>query len=221
MARTRASRERETKALELVAGGMTMSAVAAELGYADHSGVSRAVNRALDRRAGLAGDQLRALADAELEELRGKLHHLLSLPGVNVDQAVKVIAEIRKLQERQSRLHGLDSGGRGAGAETVATSGHRNDFTGQKGFWLVIDGAPVRDQLPYDQMTVNANPGIGHLQPPIPAVVVNPAILGSDEAVRWIIARGGLRLDGVYFSVPAESVSALLIQELRERTGPE
>ncbi|WP_309070279.1 hypothetical protein [Arthrobacter sp.] len=217
---TTEARHREVRALELSADGWSLDRIAAELGYADRSGAFRAVSRALSKRAAASVEELRAMADAELEVLRQRLYQLMELPGIHADTALKAINQVLKVQERRSRLHGLDAGARGVGAEPVGTSGHKNNFAGPKGFFLVVDGAPVRDLLPYGEMTVNANPGAHDLQPPVPAIVINPATLVSDESVRSIITGGGLILDGGYFSIPAESISALLITELRERTGP-
>lgn len=212
---TQRARARETKALELMASGWSKTAISVELGYRDHSGVSRAVSRALSRQATMAGDQLRGLADAELEELRVKLHVLLNLPGVSADSAVKVIGEIRKLQERRSKLHGLDAGNRPSEQQASAT-GFVNNFDSPKGFFLVVDGGPARHVLPHDRLILNPTPGAGYLQPPIPSVVIDPLLFPGTGIIRKIIADGGLSLDGMFFRLADEDLTDEFLSDFHQ-----
>lgn len=212
------TRARETQALTLRAQGKTLESIARELNFANASGVSKALDRVLARQAALSADQLRAMADAELDDLQRKLHALLGMQGTNIDQAVKIIDQIRKVQERRAKLHGLDAGRLVTVSEPATDPSVRpNDFDRHhRGFHLVIDADAVdRRLLPWKHMAINPRPGEGTLPPPTPSIIVEPALL-PPEALRQLIAEGALHVDGIFFSIPAEHVSDELLDALAE-----
>jgi hypothetical protein len=211
------TRAREGQVLALRSQGRTLESIAAELGYANASGVAKALDRVLSRQAAASIDTLRVVADAELDDLQQKLYALLTLPGTNVDQAVRCIDVIRKLQERRAKLHGLDADRRLSVSVPSADAGIRpNDFNSHRGFHLVLDANAVdRRVLPWAHMVINPKPGEGTLPEPVPSIVVEPSLLPA-EAIRCLIEEGGLLVGGVFFAIPTEHISDDLVDALTE-----
>lgn len=201
---------RENKVLELRAAGWSLDRIAAETGYCDSSGACKALRRALLRQASLNVDELRAMESHKLDQLEANLQELLRLPGVAIDSAVRVLAEIRKTMERRSRLHGLDAGM--GGGQDDGTAGRGNDWTAERGYDLVIkgDGLP-HAVVPWDKLKLNPAPGRDALPPP--SVVIPPSLVPAG-AVTHILATGGFELGGVRYSLPEEDVSAELLAAL-------
>lgn len=210
-------RAREAQCLTLRAQGKTLDAIAEELGYANASGVAKALDRVLSRQAAASADTLKAMADAELDDLQRKLHALLDVPGTNIDQAVKVIDQVRKIQERRARLHGLDAGRAGAQSGTLAATdpGVRpNDWTAQREYDLVVVGDRVPKRLiPWSRLVLNPAPGTGTLPPPVPSVVMLPEVMGPGPT-RYILTTGGFELGGIRYSIPEEHIPAELLDAL-------
>lgn len=202
---------KEAKVLELRASGWSMDRIAAETGYADSSGVCKALRRALLRQASLSVDELKAMESHKLDQLEANLQELLRLPGVNVDSAVRVLSEIRKIMERRSRLHGLDAGmGGGQGDGT----GRENEWDADRGFDLVVIGDDVDPQLvPWAALRLNAAPGAGALPPPTPTVILEPSVMGPGPT-RYILMTGGFLLGGIRFFVSEEHISQELLDAL-------
>lgn len=202
---------REAKVLELRALGWNMDRIATETGYCDSSGVAKALRRALLRQAALSVEELKRMESHKLDELEGLLHELLRMPGVAVDSAVRVIGEIRKILERRSRLHGLDAGSSAGRGETT---GRGNDWAAERGYDLIVIGDGVDPALiPWDALRLNPSPGAGTLPPPVPSVILEPAVAGPGPT-RHIIMSGGFLLGGIRYSLPEEAVSAELLAAL-------
>ncbi len=203
---------RENTVLELRAMGWSMDRIAAETGYADSSGVAKALRRALLRQASLSVEELKSMESHKLDQLEANLQELLRLPGVNVDSAVKVLAEIRKVLERRSRLHGLDAGaGGGQGGDGA---GRENDWEAERGFDLIVEGDDVDPALiPWDHLVLNATPGAGALPPPTPSVIMEPSVMGPGPT-RYILVTGGFEVGGLRFFVPEEHISQEFLDAL-------
>lgn len=220
MVSRRETRQREAKALELSARGLPLDEIAKLVGYADKSGASRAISRALDATVRMNADQLRALTNDQLDRMDADAAGLLALPGVSTETAIKVLELRRRILESRASLNGLKSKQVNVAVGPAADPSIRpNSFDGPKSFHLVIDGDAVdRRLLPWKHMVINPKPGEGTLPPPAPSVGVNPALLPAG-AVRTLLAEGCLLVDGVFFSVAEEHVSDELIDALGERGG--
>jgi len=97
-----AALERERQALTFRKGGATFEAIAAQLGYANHSGAYKAVRRAMRRTLQEPADELRALELARLDDL---------LRGVWVEACrgnVAKLDRVLKIMARRAALLGLD-----------------------------------------------------------------------------------------------------------------
>jgi hypothetical protein len=122
---TLAELEREIRATELRRDGQTYHAIALELGYADHTGAMQAVSRCLARRAKEPTEEVRA---HELERLdymwrnavrvleaqhvtvqQGKVVTLDGAPLADDAPVLNAMDRLLKIQERRSRLLGLDA----------------------------------------------------------------------------------------------------------------
>lgn len=202
---------RENKVLELRSRGMSLDRIAVEVGYCDSSGVAKALRRALLRQAALSIQELQSLESRKLDELEARLNELLHLPGVAIDSAVRVLAEIRKVLERRSRLHGLDAGtGGGQGDGT----GRENVWERQRNFDLVVDGDDIDPTVvPWDRLVLNVSPGAGALPPPAPTVIMSPEVMGPGPT-RHILVTGGFRLGGLRFFIPEEHISPQFLDAL-------
>ena len=94
-------RERQTKALELRMAGLPWAAIAAQLGYADHTGALRAVDALLARQESEAAESYRKIEDMRLDVALRKVW-----PGVMAAD-LKAIDMWVKLHDRRVKLHGL------------------------------------------------------------------------------------------------------------------
>lgn len=98
-----AARERARKALELRKAGAQYVDIATALGYADHSGARRAVERALARLTAEPAAELRQIEVLRLDRMLQALW----------EQAVKgnqgAIDRVLKIAERRAKLLGLDA----------------------------------------------------------------------------------------------------------------
>lgn len=204
---------KEARVLELRAMGWSLDAIALETGYADSSGVCKALRRALLRQAAFSLDELKSMESHKLDQLEANLHELLRLPGVNVDTAVRVLAEIRKLLERRSRLYGLDAGALGGG-QGDGTAGRGNDWEASRNYDLIVDGDSVDPALiPWASLRLNATPGAQALPEPTPSVVMCPAVMGAGPTA-YIISSGGFLLGGIRYSIREEDISPELLAAL-------
>lgn len=100
--RTVESAERDAQAARLRSQGHGLREIAEQLGYADTSGASRAITRALQAIPAAAVAELRTLESERLDQLLLKLQD-----GIEAGDT-KAIAEARKVSESRRRLHGLD-----------------------------------------------------------------------------------------------------------------
>jgi len=88
-----AALERERQALVLRKGGATFEAIAAHLGYRNHSGAYKAVRRAMRRTLQEPADELRALEAARLDDLqRGLWAAACQGDGTAVDRVLTIMA---------------------------------------------------------------------------------------------------------------------------------
>ena len=98
-----AALERERQALTFRKGGATFEAIAAHLGYHNHSGAYKAVRRAMQRTLQEPADELRALELARLDDLlKGVWVAACTGDGTAVDRVLKIMA-------RRADLLGLDA----------------------------------------------------------------------------------------------------------------
>jgi len=98
-----AALERERQALQLRKGGATFEAIAAHLGYHNHSGAYKAVRRAMRRTLQEPANELRRLELARLDDL---------LRGVWVAACqgnVAAVDRVLKIMARRAALLGLDA----------------------------------------------------------------------------------------------------------------
>lgn len=103
----RATEARDAQALALAAKGLTTVEIAAELGYATHSGAVKAVRRALDRKQPADAEEYRELHLAEGRAIRKKLYAIMD-DEKQRGQWPRTAEVLIKLMEREAKLLGID-----------------------------------------------------------------------------------------------------------------
>lgn len=102
--------ERRTKAIAMRAAGQSWEAIAVELGYGSRGAACQDVARALAERLKEQNDQidhLRAIGLEHLEDLRRAME-IIKDTG-DVEQRMKATDRLIKIEERISRLQGIDA----------------------------------------------------------------------------------------------------------------
>jgi hypothetical protein len=113
-------RNKEALALQMRLAGRSYQAIANALGYADHSGAYRAVERALVRVTAEPADELRKIELERLDQLyrwtmeeatTDHLHFYQGVPTGFLDSAprLKAMELALRIMERRSKLLGLDA----------------------------------------------------------------------------------------------------------------
>ena len=97
--------ERQAKALELRKAGVSLAAIAEELGYASPSGVSQAITAALEKTRAEPAGEYRELMTARLDEM------LAVVWPVALSGDPDAIGSVLRIEERRARLMGLDRPG--------------------------------------------------------------------------------------------------------------
>jgi len=95
--------DKERQAVELRVAGYDYPTIAAKLGYANHSGAYKAVQRALKRSVAESADELRKIEDRRLDALLAGVWQTATT-GVydSIDRALRI-------SKRRSELLGLDA----------------------------------------------------------------------------------------------------------------
>jgi DNA-binding transcriptional MerR regulator len=94
--------ERQTRALELRKAGVSLAAIADELGYASPSGAHEAVKAALSQARAEPAEDLRELMSRRLDEMLAVAYEN-AMQG-DVDSMLAVL----RIEERRARLFGVD-----------------------------------------------------------------------------------------------------------------
>lgn len=97
-----ATRERDRRAVDLAVAGMSLVQIAETLGYADKSGPSRAIHRALNRQEAAAVGEFRDLENARLDRLQAAWW----TKAIGGDRHAALI--VLRVFERRAKLNGLD-----------------------------------------------------------------------------------------------------------------
>lgn len=112
--------ERDAEACRLRSRGMSYPAIAKQLGYADPSGASKAVSRALRVTRQDAAEEVRTMELSRLDDLYERMLAIVerSHPTVSVGKVLDVeddgprmaaVDRLLRIQERRARLLGLDA----------------------------------------------------------------------------------------------------------------
>jgi DNA-binding CsgD family transcriptional regulator len=94
--------DKERQALELRKAGATLDQIAKQLGYADPSGVHRAITRALEKIPVQAVADYRAIQNERLERL------LLAVWQISLAGDLKAVDRALRILDQQARLLGLN-----------------------------------------------------------------------------------------------------------------
>lgn len=94
--------EKQIKALELRKAGVTLAAIADELGYANESGAYAAIKAALSKARSEPAEELRKIMAARLDEMLVVAYEN-ALRG-DIDSMMAVL----RIEERRARLFGID-----------------------------------------------------------------------------------------------------------------
>jgi hypothetical protein len=97
--------ERQAKALELRKAGVSLSDIAAELGYASPSGVSEAIKAVLEKTRAEPAAEYREIMTARLDEM------LATIWPVALSGDMDAMMTVLRIEERRARLMGLDRPG--------------------------------------------------------------------------------------------------------------
>ena len=95
--------EKQLRVLELRKAGLTWEAIAAEVGYADHSGAVYAFRAAIKRVLQVPAEEVRSLEMERLDKLWEAVYSKAALGDI------AAITAALKIMERRSRLQGLDA----------------------------------------------------------------------------------------------------------------
>lgn len=96
-------RDREIRALELFRAGVNQHEIARQLGYADHSGVSRMLKRVLEGKIAENADEIRAL---ELDRLDAMLQSIWAKCRRGDEKAIETVLKI--MDRRRKYVGGLE-----------------------------------------------------------------------------------------------------------------
>lgn len=126
-ARTIEGAERDTEAARLKARGLSYNQIARDLGYADHAGAYKAVQRALAAVPVESVDELRAVQSAQIDDLTARAIEVLESthyaftqrgdlvfgpdgqPLIDDMPVLHAIDRLIRLAERRAKLMGLDA----------------------------------------------------------------------------------------------------------------
>jgi hypothetical protein len=97
------ARDREAQALQLRKAGLTLDVIASRLGYANRSGVSKAIGRATERHTSIAVDELRDLEAQRYDDAQASIWARVLQGDDNA------IASFMRISAGRRKLLGLDA----------------------------------------------------------------------------------------------------------------
>lgn len=158
---------KETRALELRAQGRSMAEIADELGYADESGASRAISRAMAKNQAVGVEAFRSYGWGLLEEIDRQAATVVDSPGASDSDRLRALDLRRRVLQDRGDLVGYAKALERTAAQQDAEAAEMPDAGA--GFINVVslDDAPT-EVLPRQMEAV------GTVPPDTVAIIMDP-----------------------------------------------
>lgn len=101
--------EKEIRCVELRTAGLTLDAIAKEVGYANRSSVAEAIKRTLAERQTAATGELRKMEDDRLDHALRLAVEIATTRTNSASSRVSAVETMVSISARRAKLHGLDA----------------------------------------------------------------------------------------------------------------